>query len=390
MRPQKFLSLQDFERAAMRKLPFILQRYVGAGTEDGRTLRANREAFARVALMPRGLTGVADRSTSVQLWGKQYTSPIGVSPMGALAICRYDCDFDIATAAAMESVPYVLSGLSCVAMERMQEAGLDVWYQGYLPGDLARIDSLIERLEAANIGVLVITIDTAVAANREHNERNGFSIPFKFTSKLALDGVLHPRWALTVLARTAISGRIPRFLNATADRAGFRITDEPPGGLREGRDRLCWEHIAWIRRRWRGKLVMKGVLHPSDAELAVSHGVDAIMVSNHGGRQLETDQATLDALPAIAKVVPKDVAIFVDGGFRRGTDVLKAISFGAQMAFIGRPALYGAIVGGAAGTARVLSLLKSEIDRNMALLGVNRLSDLDPGIVCRSNPSALG
>lgn len=389
MNPDKLLSLHDFERAAMRRLPAILQRYVGAGTEDGQTLRANREAFTRIALRPRGLTGVDNRSTGVELWGQQYASPVGISPMGALAICRYECDYDIATAAAQQSVPYILSGLSCVAMERMQEAGLDIWYQGYLPGDLGRIEALLKRLEAAGVKVLVITIDTAVGANREHNERAGFTIPFKLSPSLVLDGVLHPHWAVTVFLRTAFAGGVPRFLNASADQEGFSITASPPGGLREGRERLSWEHVTWIRDRWKGKIVLKGVLHPRDATLAASHGIDAVMVSNHGGRQLETGQAALEALPDIVNAVPKDFPVLIDGGFRRGTDVLKAIALGARMAFVGRPALYGAIVGGATGCARVLSILKTEIDRDMALLGVSRLTELNTDFLCRTPPDSF-
>lgn len=385
MKLDKFLSLHDFERAAMRRLPTILQRYVSAGTEDGTTLSANREAFGRIAFRPRGLTGVENRSTSTELWGRQYASPVGVSPMGALAICRYECDYDIAMAAAQQSVPYILSGLSCVAMERMQEAGLDVWYQGYLPGDLDRIDALIRRLEAAGIRVLVITIDTAVGANREHNERAGFTIPFKLSPKLVLDGILHPHWAIAVFMKTAFAGGVPKFLNASADKKGFYITEAPPGGLREGRERLTWEHIAWIRDRWKGKIVLKGVLHPLDAMLAVHHGMDAVMVSNHGGRQLETGQATLDALPDIVQAVPKGFPVLIDGGFRRGTDVLKAIALGARMVFIGRPALHGAIVEGAMGTAKVLTILKSEIDRNMALLGIGNLTELNTDFLCSTH-----
>ena len=386
MNLHKLLSVHDFERAALRRLPAILQRYVSAGTEDGLTLRANRDAFARLAFRPRGLANVEHRSTGVELWGRKYASPIGVSPMGALAICRFDCDLDIALAAARQQVPYVLSGLSCVALERMQEAGLDIWYQGYLPGDQERIGALIERLDAAQVKVLVITIDTAVGANREHNERVGFNIPFKLSPKLVLDGLLHPHWAVSVFLRTALAGGIPKFLNASADRGGFYITKAPPGGLREGRERLAWPHLAWIRARWRGKIVLKGVLHPQDAALAVAHGVDAVMVSNHGGRQLETGRAALDALPDIIDAVPSGFPVLIDGGFRRGTDVLKAIALGARMAFVGRPALYGAVAGGVEGCSRVLSILQTEIDRNMALLGVRSLSELTPDYLC-STPS---
>ncbi|WP_454691983.1 alpha-hydroxy acid oxidase [Achromobacter aloeverae] len=376
MRLDRLLSVHDFERAALRRLPRILQNYVYAGTEDGATLRANRDAFARLALRPRGLTGVSARSQAVSLWGRDYDAPLGVSPMGALAICRYECDREIAAGAAAQKVPYILSGYSSVPVEQLQAAGLDVWYQGYLPGDVERIGALLKRLEAARVEVLVVTVDTAVGANREHNERAGFSIPFQFSARLLLDGILHPRWLASVFFKTLSRAGIPRFTNSSADPAGFRITEHPPGGFRNGRDALDWTHLEWIRAHWKGRIVLKGVIHPGDAERAVRLGLDGVMVSNHGGRQLECMQASLLALPHVVRAVPSDFPVFIDSGFRRGTDVFKALALGARMVFVGRPALYGAIVGGAAGTARVLSILKTELDRNMALSGCRVLAEV--------------
>jgi L-lactate dehydrogenase (cytochrome) len=381
MRLDRLLSVRDFERAALRRLPRILRNYVYAGTEDGETLRANRSAFARFALRPRGLTGVAERSQKLSLWDRDYDAPLGVSPMGAVAICRYECDREIASGAAAQKVPYILSGYSSVPVEQLQAAGLDVWYQGYLPGDTEKIGALLKRLAAARVEVLVVTIDTAVGANREHNERVGFSIPFQFSMSLLLDGILHPRWLFSVFFKTIWRSGIPRFTNNSADPAGFRITEQPPGGFRNGRDALDWTHLEWIRARWKGRIVLKGVIHPGDAKRAVHLGLDAVMVSNHGGRQLECMQASLLALPHVVQSVPPDFPVFIDSGFRRGTDVLKALALGAHMVFVGRPALYGAIVGGAAGTARVLSILKAELDRNMALSGCRALADVRPDLL---------
>jgi L-lactate dehydrogenase (cytochrome) len=377
MKLHQFLSVADFERAAHRRLPSVVHGYVCGGTEDSLTMHANRASFGDVLFRPRGLAGVAQRSQEIELWGKRYASPIGIAPMGVTAICRHECDLDLARAAAQARIPFILSGLSTVPLERVQAQAPGIWYQGYLPGDYERLGPLMERLQTAGIDVLAVTIDTPVAANRENNERVGFTIPFQPSLRLLLDGMLHPRWSATVFARTLLTSGIPRFTNVVADPRGFRITEEPLGGLRQGRDLLTWEHLRWMRERWPGRLILKGVAHPEDARLAAQCGLDGVIVSNHGGRQLDGAQASLHALPAVVAAVPDDFPVMIDGGFRRGSDVLKAVALGARMAFIGRPLLYGAAVGARAGVARVIDILQTEIDRNQALLGCARLEDLN-------------
>jgi len=262
-------------------------------------------------------------------------------------------------------------------MEELRRAAPDFWYQGYLPGDREVLRPLIQRLADNGVEVLVVTIDTPVAGNRENNQRNGFAIPFDFSMGLLWDGLCHPRWSLDVLIRTLVSDRrIPRFCNVVADPRGFRITEEPKGGLRQGRDRLDWSHLAWLREHWRGRIVLKGVAHPADAGRAEQEGLDAVIVSNHGGRQLDGAQAALAALPDVVAAVSSAFPVMVDGGFRRGTDILKAVALGARMVFLGRPMLYGAAVAGQAGVARVIDILAVEIDRNLALLGCPDVRDL--------------
>lgn len=378
MKLDQLLSVADFERQARSALPRAVFGYVNGGTEDCETLEANRAAFRRVQFRPRGLVGVAERSQSVELWGRRYQHPFGIAPMGVTAMCRHRCEWSLAQAAADASIPFVLSGLSTLPMEQLREAAPNFWYQGYIPGDPDVIRPLMQRLKANGVDVLVVTIDTPLGANRENNQRNGFTIPFKFSQGLLWDGIRHPRWSVNVFARTLLTDRqIPRFCNVLADPGGFRITEEPQGGFRHGRDRLDWSHLAWMRDMWHGRIVLKGVAHPADAERAERMGIDGVIVSNHGGRQLDGAQASLDALPAVVAAVSRDFPVLIDGGFRRGTDILKAIALGARMVFLGRPVLYGAAVADKAGVARVIDILGTEIDRNLGLLGCRDVADLD-------------
>ena len=384
MKLHQLLSVSDFERRARALLPRAVFGYVNGGTEDCLTLDANRAALRAVQFRPRGLVGVAERSQVVELWGRSYAHPFGIAPMGVTAMCRHRCEQDLARAAADAGIPFVLSGLSTLPMERLREAAPGFWYQGYIPGDKQVIAPLMQRLAANGVEVLVVTIDTPLGANRENNQRNGFTIPFRFSAGLLWDGMRHPRWSIDVFARTLLCERqIPRFCNVTADARGYAITEEPQGGFRQGRDRLDWSHLQWMRDAWRGRIVLKGVAHPADAERAHGLGLDGVIVSNHGGRQLDGAQGALDALPAVVAVVPRSFPVMVDGGFRRGTDILKAIALGARMVFLGRPMLYGAAVAGQAGVARVISILGAEVDRNLGLLGCPDVNALDEDFIVR-------
>ncbi len=374
------LSVTDVERQAKVFLPKCVFEYVRGGTEDEETLRENRAAFDRLAFRPRGLCDVSVRSQAVELWGKTYASPLGFAPTGLGAIVRHDCDALLAAEALSANVPYVMSGASNVPLERLALINPDCWYQGYFPGDREQILRIINRLRAAGIQTIVVTIDTCVGANRENNQRNHFTVPFSLSARLVLDGMLHPAWTLKVFAQTLFKSGIPRFENMYGGE-GTRITDSSPGGFRAGRDRLNWEDLKWLREQWRGRLVLKGVMHPLDAKLAADIGVDALIVSNHGGRQLDATISSLQALPDILAQVPATLPVCLDGGVRRGTDVLKAVALGARLVFMGRPPLYGAAVGGAAGIRRVMDILTSEIDRNLALLGCATISDVTPDLL---------
>lgn len=377
---KSLLSVSDVERAAKSRLPKCVWGYVRGGTEDEMSLRENRSMFSRVGLIPRGLRDVHARSMDTHLLGQQYAMPIGISPTGLAGLVWHEGDLALAKAARDFNVPFIISGSSSVPLERLQTDAPGNWYQAYFPGDRERIGRIIERIHKANINTLVVTIDTSVAANRENNTRLDFTIPFRLTPKLLLDGMLHPRWSIQVFANTLLKAGIPRFANFYEE-IGPPITQEPSQGFRTGRDRLTWSDIEWIRNKWHGKLVLKGVMHVDDAKLAAGIGVDGLIVSNHGGRQLDGAISPLQALPAIRRVVPAEIPVMLDGGIRRGTDILKALALGANFVFIGRPTLYGAALAGYDGVRHVLEIFRSEHDRNLALVGCVKISEINRSLI---------
>ncbi len=382
----KFLSVADYEAAACRRLPRCISGFVQGGTEDGRSVRENRRAFDDWVFRPRGLNNVSERNTSTVLWGKEYSMPLGIAPTGLAALVAHDGDLQLARAAKNARVPFIISGSSSVPLEELQAQAPGSWYQAYFPGDRERIARILQRLLSANIEILVVTIDTCVAANRENNARLDFNIPFRLTPRLLLDGMTHPRWSMGVFARTLIARGVPRFANLYEE-IGTPITVDPPQGFRTGRDRLTWSDIAWLRDQWPGRLVLKGVSHPADAERAAAVGVDAVMVSNHGGRQLDGALAPLHALSDVVRAVPAAMPVLMDGGVRRGTDVLKALALGAAMVFVGRPTLYGLAVQEQAGVSAVLHIMQQELDRDMALLGCASIGEVSRELL-RPHPRA--
>ncbi|MGE8686624.1 MAG: alpha-hydroxy acid oxidase [Achromobacter sp.] len=381
------LSVRDFEREARRIMPRCVEGYVCGGTEDGASLDESMRALRDIGFRPRGLRVVDQRSSQVSLFGQDYAMPVGFAPTGFSAIVMHECDLALARAAQDARIPFIISGASSVPLERLQEAtGKRCWYQAYLPGNIERIAKLMARLRLAEIPVLVVTIDTCVGANRENLQRLAFTVPFKMSPSVVLDGMLHPRWTLNVFMRTLFGSGVPRFSNLYEE-IGPPITQDPPNGFRGERDKLSWEHIRWIRENWPGKLVLKGVMHAEDARQACEAGADGVIVSNHGGRQLDGCISPLQALPDIVAAVPSGFPVMVDGGFRRGSDVLKAIALGARMVFTGRPQLFGAAVAGNAGIRKVAEIFRSEISTDMALLGCSTLADVTPDLIAPIRPA---
>ncbi|CUJ79151.1 (S)-mandelate dehydrogenase [Achromobacter xylosoxidans] len=379
---RRMLSLHDFEAAARRILPKPLYAYVSGAVEDGQSERGNRQAYDDYGFRPKVLVDVSRRSTRCTVLGREYAAPVGVAPMGIAALTSYRGDVMLACAAAEAGVPCIMSGSSLIRLETVMEAAPGTWFQAYLPGDGAQIAALIDRVAAAGVDTLVLTVDTPVAANRENNVRAGFSTPLRPSVGLAWQGVTHPRWLIGTFLRTLARHGMPHFENNYATRGAPILSGNV---LRDFSDRghLNWQHVAAIRKTWKGRMVLKGILHPDDARAARAHGMDAVIVSNHGGRQLDGSVSPLHALPAIVDAAG-GMDVMLDSGVRRGTDALKAMALGARCVFVGRPFNYAATVAGQRGVAHAIALIVEEIRRNMGLLGIVDLREVNQSLLQRS------
>jgi L-lactate dehydrogenase (cytochrome) len=368
------LCLDDFEAAARRHLPASVFTYVSSGVERNHSLRANARSFEAYEFVTRVLVDTSKRSTETTLFGKAWSAPFGIAPMGLCALSAYRGDLVLASAAGHENVPMIMSGSSLIRLEEVVAANPECWFQAYLPGVDAEIVALIERVKSAGYRTLVVTLDVSIASNREQNIRAGFSTPLRPSGRLAWQGLTHPRWLFGTFLRTIVQHGLPHFENNYARRGAPILSANV---LRDYSDRghLNWGHLQTIRRMWPGKLIVKGILDARDARLSVENGADGIIVSNHGGRQLDGTVAPLRVLPGIVQACP-EVPVMIDSGFRRGTDVLKALALGARFVFVGRPFNYAASVAGESGVRKGISLLREEVSRDMAMLGVTRTSDM--------------
>ncbi|WP_026989532.1 alpha-hydroxy acid oxidase [Fodinicurvata sediminis] len=380
-RLRRILSLDDLEAAARRHLPRPLFGYIVGGTEDNAACEDNRAVFSEYGFVPRVLTDVSGRSQATRLFGKDYAAPFGIAPMGISALMAYRGDLVLAQAADEAGIPMIMSGSSLIRLEDVAEAAPGSWFQAYLPGEPPRIRALVERVEKAGFGTLLLTVDTAVLASRENNVRTGFSTPLKPSLRLAYDGAIRPNWLVNTFARTLLRHGMPHFENSYAERGAPIVAQNITRDLGL-RDHLNWEHLKQIREQWKGRLIVKGILSPEDARIARQQGVDGIIVSNHGGRQLDGAISGLRTLPEIVSESGGMLVMF-DGGIRRGTDVLKAIALGADFVFVGRPFLYAAAIGGQAGVQHAINLLATEIDQDMGLMGINSLEEMGPDLLYR-------
>ena len=371
------LCLDDFQEAARRRLPRPLYGYVAGAAEDNVSLAANRESFQDYSFLTRVMVDVSRRCQSTSIFDRAFASPFGIAPMGISALCAYRGDVVLAQAAQSKGIPAIMSGTSLIPMEQVHRAASSTWFQVYLPGATAKIAPLIDRVKDAGFETLVVTVDIPVWANRENNVRTGFAMPLRPSLRLAWDGVSRPRWLLGTFGRTLLRHGMPHFENSFATR-GAPMLSRTAVRDTTGREHLTWEHLRQVRERWPGNLVIKGILSERDALIAADLGADGLIVSNHGGRQLDGAAAPLRVLPAVVERVGHRTVVMMDGGIRRGGDVLKAIALGARMVFVGRPFLYAAAIGGQRGVEHAIELLRDEVDRNLAMLGIVSLDQLSP------------
>ncbi|MGE5525686.1 MAG: alpha-hydroxy acid oxidase [Rhodospirillaceae bacterium] len=379
-------NIFDLRDRAVRRVPQGLFEFVDRGTEDEVALKNNRAVFERIKLKPRTLVDVSGRSQEITLFGDKYKMPIAIAPTGTAGLLWHEGEIALARAAAAAGIPFTLATGSMTAMERVAEqAGGKLWFQLYMWPDKSLSHKLVERAKAAGYEALIVTVDSAVSPNREYNLRNGFTIPFTFTRDNVTDVLMHPRWMLGVLARYYFTTGMPRYENYPSELKA-KITARPMGRSQMKNDSLNWEDLRTLRKMWPGILMVKGILHSEDAKLAADCGADAVVVSNHGGRNLDSTMAPIEVLPEIVDAVGKRVTVMVDSGFRRGSDIVKALCLGAQAVLIGRATLYGVAAGGEPGANRAIAILREEIDRVMALIGVRSVGELDPDYLHFTDP----
>ena len=382
-RLRDILCLDDFEEPARRFLPRPIFGYISGGVETNASREANRAAFGEFEFLPRVLVNTKARHQKTTLFGRTYDLPFGFPPMGGTSLAAYMGDSVLAKVAAELNTVMIQSGASLTPMEHLRGVGPTAWFQAYLPGDPGIIKPLVERAQRSGFEVLVLTVDVQVAANRENNVRTGYSSPLKPSLRLAWDGLMRPRWLCGTFGRSILNHGMPHLENMGFPRIPILGHVERP---RWSRDGLSWEHVELMRKMWKGKLVLKGVLSPQDVRIARESGVDGIMVSNHGGRQLDYTVAPLRMLPAAVSEAG-NMAIMMDSGIRRGSDVLKALALGAKFVFVGRPFLYAAAIGGEAGVHHGASLLREEISRDMAMLGVSSMAEMTRDFLVTSRGS---
>jgi isopentenyl diphosphate isomerase/L-lactate dehydrogenase-like FMN-dependent dehydrogenase len=369
-------NIADLRETARRRLPKGIFEFVDRGSEDEVALRNNRTAFERIKLKPRTLVDVSARSQEITLFGHAQKMPIAIAPTGTAGLMYYQGEIELARAAAAAGIPFTLATGSMTAMETVAaQAGGRLWFQLYMWPDRSLSHRLVERAKAAGYHALVVTVDGAASGNREYNLRNGFTVPFSFTRRNVTDVLMHPGWMLAVLARYVFTTGMPRYENYPSELRN-KITARPMGKSMLRNDSLTWDDLRMLRKIWPHTLIVKGILHPRDAILAADCGADGVIVSNHGGRNLDSSMAPIDVLPEVVDAVGKRITVIVDSGFRRGSDVVKALALGAKAVLTGRPTLYGTAVAGEAGAARAIGIFREEIDRVLALLGCPSIAAL--------------
>jgi 4-hydroxymandelate oxidase len=356
------LNLFEYEALAREHLPQAAYDYFASGAGDEITLRENRAAFDRLRLLPRILVDVSERDMSTTALGQPVSMPVLVAPTAFQRLATPDGELATARAAAQAGTLMVLSGLSNTPLEEAARAtDGPKWSQLYVYRDRGLTRSLVQRAEAAGYAAICVTVDAPLLGRRERDVRNRFALPEGLVIANVMDAL-----GKEMLATTEPGSSLAAYF--------ARLLDQS----------VTWKDIAWLRSITRLPVVLKGIHHPDDARLAVEHGVDGVIVSNHGARQLDTVPAAVDMLPAVADAVEGRMEIYMDGGVRRGTDVVKALALGARAVLVGRPVLWGLAAEGEEGVVKVLTLLRAEVDLAMALCGVRRLSEIGPGVIWRS------
>ena len=371
------INIDDLKRMAKRKLPKIMFDFIEGGVEDEVGLRTNANAFRDVRLVPRYYVDTSKRTQTAEMLGQTFASPFGIAPTGMAGAFRKDAELFLSQTAREANIPYLMSGASNASMEDGHKlAGSNLWYQIYGAKNRAFQLDLVKRAFDLGLKTIAVTCDVPVSSNRERNRRNGFVRPLRMTLPTILEAMLHPAWVLNYYRQGGLPmlGNWHRYATSgsTPDQVADLFASQTPDASQ------VWDDIEAIRAAWPGKLLIKGIMHPEDARIAVGMGVDGILVSNHGGRQLDTMPSPIDMLPMIRSAVGPDVPLLLDSGVRRGSDIVAALCMGADFVLTGRATLYGATAGGLEGVKKAVSILQREIDLVMGQLGALNLDALGP------------
>jgi L-lactate dehydrogenase (cytochrome)/(S)-mandelate dehydrogenase len=381
------LSIADLRRLARRTLPRILFDYLEGGAEDECGLVRNASAFARHAFLPRYLRDVDSVQSGVALLGRCFDQPFGIAPTGFAGLLRPGADLMLARAATQRRIPFILSGVGNSSLEEVHRNGPGhTWYQLYPSKDKAIALDVIDRAAGAGIEHLVVTVDIPASSKRERDLRNGFGLPWKGNACATMEALLHPGWLLRFLR----SGGLPSFegwrpyagAHASAMQIATFVRTQSPA-------QVTWNDLEEFRRRWKGKLILKGVMHPEDAQRAIGHGVDGIVISNHGGRQLDRASSSLAALRIVREAVGRAFPLMLDGGVRRGADIATALCLGADFVFVGRPTLYGTVAGAQQGAMKAIDILADELLRVLRQVGARDVRELDASFLMPPSMEAL-
>jgi (S)-mandelate dehydrogenase len=366
-------SIEDLRAIARRKLPRMVFDYIDGAAGDESTARRNRTGFERFLLRPEILVDLSTRSLATKLFGQPVAMPLVIGPTGMNGAYWPEGDLCLARAAKAEGIPFVMSTAATVKLATLVDAAGPLrWFQLYMLRDRGLAKALLDRVRASGFDVLQLTVDTAVTGRRNRDVRNGFTLPFRWSARKLADTARRPAWAFQMF-RTG-SPTLQLFAEA--------VGELPPGATitevvqRQISDAFTWRDLDWLREQWQGKLVLKGVSDPSHVERACAAGMDGVVVSNHGGRQLDGSGSTIEQLPRIAEAAAGRLTVLIDSGFRHGADIAKALALGADAVQLGRPTLYGLAAAGQSGVQHALRILGAELEVAMALSGATGVAQL--------------
>jgi L-lactate dehydrogenase (cytochrome) len=370
--------IEDLRDVARRKVPKAFFDYVDSGSYNEETLRANRADLEMIKLRQRVMVDVSNRSLATTIIGQNISAPFALAPIGLCGMQHGDGEILAAQAAEEAGIPFTLSTMSICSIEQVAEAASrPFWFQLYVIRDRDFSRDILERASAAKCNALVLTVDLQVLGQRHRDIRNGMTVPPEMRLRNIIEMARKPRWALSILkSKSKTFGNLAGHLEGMED-----ITSLAQWTNSQFDPALNWKDVEWIKKVWPGKIIIKGILDVEDARTAVKLGADAIVVSNHGGRQLDGAPSSISALPAIAQAVGSDTEVLFDGGIRTGADLLRALALGARACLIGRAYVYGLGAAGKAGVAKAIDILQKELSVAMALTGTTRIRDLGPQVL---------